>query len=174
MDFESFMEKFPMNLTPQQRQAVQTVTGPVLLLAVPGSGKTTVLVARLGYMISCCNIKPENILTLTYTVAATKDMRERFCRFFGDNLGNTMEFRTINSICAGVIKQYGMRIGKEAFQLENDEKVLLQIISISYQKHEREYPTESDLKGIKSQITYIKNMMLSDEEIQVLQKEKIV
>ena len=43
-----------------------------------GSGKTTVLVTRLGYMIYCRNIPPESILTVTYTVAATKDMSERF------------------------------------------------------------------------------------------------
>ena len=54
-----------------------TVDGPVLLLAVPGSGKTTVLVNRLGYMLYCKEIDPSNILTLTYTVAATRDMSER-------------------------------------------------------------------------------------------------
>ena len=53
-------------------------TGSVLLLAVPGSGKTTVLVTRLGYMISCSGIAPQNILTLTYAVAATQDMQRRF------------------------------------------------------------------------------------------------
>ena len=51
MDFETFMAKFPIELNKQQREAIQTIDGPVLLLAVPGSGKTTVLVIRLGYMI---------------------------------------------------------------------------------------------------------------------------
>ena len=76
MEFGSFLEKFTIKLNNQQREAVQTVNGPVLLLAVPGSGKTTVLVARLGYMIYCQGINPTGILTLTYTVAATNDMRE--------------------------------------------------------------------------------------------------
>ena len=87
MKFDSFMEKFPIELNEQQRVAVQAVNGPVLLLAVPGSGKTTVLVTRLGYMIYGCGISPSSILTLTYTVAATNDMRERFGRFFGEELG---------------------------------------------------------------------------------------
>ncbi|MBR5597121.1 MAG: ATP-dependent helicase [Lachnospiraceae bacterium] len=169
--YEIFMEKFPINLNKQQKEAVQAVDGPVLLLAVPGSGKTTVLVARLGYMIYCHGIHPSQILTLTYTVAATNDMRRRFSRFFGDELGNQMEFRTINSVCAGIIKHYGNQIGKQPFTLESDDKVLIMILSSLYQKYEEEYPTESDLKGIKTYITYIKNMMLSDDEILELEKE---
>lgn len=171
MDYKSFLEKFPIKLNNQQKEAVQAVNGPVLLLAVPGSGKTTVLVARLGYMIYCQGIHPSNILTLTYTVAATNDMRKRFARFFGEELALRMEFRTINSICAGIIKYYGNQIGKEPFSLESDDKVLLGIISVLYQKYEEEFPTESDLKGIKTYITYIKNMMLSEEEIHGLEKE---
>ena len=171
MDFDTFIDKFPIQLNNQQREAVQAVNGPVLLLAVPGSGKTTVLVTWLGYMVYCCKIHPSNVLTLTYTVAATNDMRERFSRFFGVELGGKLEFRTINSICAGVIKEYGRLIGKAPYELESDEKVLLSILSALYQKFENEYPTESDLKGIKTWITYIKNMMLSDEEIKKLEKD---
>ena len=74
MQEKDFFDKYISRLNSQQQEAVQTVEGPVLLLAVPGSGKTTVLVNRLGYMIYCKDIAPENILTLTYTVAATKDM----------------------------------------------------------------------------------------------------
>ena len=113
MDFVTFQKKFPIQLNEQQLEAMQAVDGPVLLLAVPGSGKTTVLVARLGYMIYCKGIQPENILTLTYTVAATRDMRSRFVSYFGQELGDRVEFRTINSISAGIIKYYGRMIGKK-------------------------------------------------------------
>ena len=89
-------------LNAQQTEAVKTVKGPVLLLAVPGSGKTTVLVLRLGYMIKRCGIAPENILTVTYTVAATRDMARRFAGFFGEELAARLEFRTINGICAKI------------------------------------------------------------------------
>lgn len=71
---EEFLKKYSKNLNESQRKAVQTINGPVLLLAVPGSGKTTVLVNRLGYMLYVEGIDPSNILTLTYTVEATKDM----------------------------------------------------------------------------------------------------
>ena len=78
MTWTEFRNRFSIQLNQQQESAVQSVEGPVLLLAVPGSGKTTVLVTRLGYMIFCKGIAPERILTVTYTVAATKDMAERF------------------------------------------------------------------------------------------------
>ena len=87
MTFQEFREQYKIQLNKQQLEAVQAVEGPVLLLAVPGSGKTTVLVTRLGYMICCKGIAPENILTLTYTVAATRDMGERFGKIFGSELG---------------------------------------------------------------------------------------
>ena len=166
-----FLDKFPIKLNDQQKEAVQTIDGPVLLLAVPGSGKTTVLVTRLGYMIYCRGISPSNILTLTYTVAATKDMSERFAHFFGKEIASKVQFRTINGICAGIIQYYGNKIGKEPYRLENDDKVLMGILSVLFQKYEEEYPTESDLKNIKTLITYIKNRMLSEEEILGLGKE---
>ena len=84
MNFTDFTEKYNIQLNEQQLRAVRAVDGPVLLLAVPGSGKTTVLVSRLGYMIYCLGIRPESILTVTYTVAATEDMRRRFAKIFGE------------------------------------------------------------------------------------------
>ena len=77
MDFSQFKIKYGLHLDAQQEAAVQTVDGPVLLLAVPGSGKTTVLVTRLGYMRYVREIPPERILTMTYTVAAARDMQAR-------------------------------------------------------------------------------------------------
>lgn len=56
MTYEEFRDRFHIRLTAQQTEAVRAVEGPVLLLAVPGSGKTTVLVTRLGYMIHCAGI----------------------------------------------------------------------------------------------------------------------
>ena len=69
-----FQKNFPLALSKQQSDAVRAADGPVLLLAVPGSGKTTVLVARLGYLIDVRGIDPSRILTMTYTVSATQDM----------------------------------------------------------------------------------------------------
>lgn len=155
-------------LNPQQSEAVKTVNGPVLLLAVPGSGKTTVLVLRLGYMITNCGIDPENILTVTYTVAATRDMARRFAGFFGEELTSRLEFRTINGICAKIIGYYSRVLGKKAFELVTDEKKTAGILTQIYQQVEQTWPTEADLRNVRTLITYIKNQMLTEKEIREL------
>ena len=171
MEWKEFETTFSVKLNQQQKEAVQSTKGPVLLLAVPGSGKTTVLVTRLGYMIYCKNIPPERILTVTYTVAATKDMSERFAVRFGEDMAKRLEFRTINGICAMIIQYYGRRIGKTPFELVKDEKATTGMLIRICQDHGKGYPTESDLKNVRTLITYIKNMMLNEEELQKLEEE---
>ena len=171
MEWKEFETTFTVKLNQQQKEAVQSTKGPVLLLAVPGSGKTTVLVTRLGYMIYCRNIPPESILTVTYTVAATKDMSERFAVRFGEDMAKRLEFRTINGICAMIIQYYGRRIGKTPFELVKDEKATTGMLIKICQDHGMGYPTESDLKNVRTLITYIKNMMLNEEELQKLEEE---
>lgn len=171
MEWKEFETTFSVKLNQQQKEAVQSTKGPVLLLAVPGSGKTTVLVTRLGYMIYCKNIPPERILTVTYTVAATKDMSERFAVRFGEDMAKRLEFRTINGICAMIIQYYGRRIGKTPFELVKDEKATTGMLIRICQDHGMGYPTESDLKNVRTLITYIKNMMLNEEELQKLEEE---
>ena len=171
MTWAEFTSRFPIQLNQQQESAVQSVEGPVLLLAVPGSGKTTVLVTRLGYMIFCKGIAPERILTVTYTVAATKDMAERFACRFGAEMAGRLEFRTINGICARVIQYCSWKSGRTAFSLLTDEKRIAAMLSGIYQRIEHSYPTESDLQNVRTLITFIKNRMLGEEEIRALEKD---
>jgi DNA helicase-2/ATP-dependent DNA helicase PcrA len=103
MILEGFEEKFNIELSEQQWEAVKAVDGATLLLAVPGSGKTKVLVTRLGYMIYCCGIKPEEILTVTCTVDAAMDMKQRFIDSFGGEMAERLEFCTINGIFEKII-----------------------------------------------------------------------
>lgn len=170
MEWQEFERKFPQKLNEQQKEAVQSVEGPVLLLAVPGSGKTTVLVTRLGYMIYAKGIAPEKILTVTYTVAATEDMAARFASLFGTDMADRLTFKTINGICAGIIHTYGRKTGRTPFALLNDEKVIADTLAKIYQKTERTYATESDLQTVRTLITYIKNSMLTETEIRELDK----
>ena len=160
-----FWTGYGQKLNEQQKEAVQTVDGPVLLLAVPGSGKTTVLVNRLGYMLYCRGIEPEHILTLTYTVAATRDMSERFKSLFGEEMAERLEFRTINGICAKIIAHYGRIIGKSSFELVTDEKITGKLLTDIFVKVVGDYPTESEIKSIRTLITYCKNMCLDEDEI---------
>ena len=170
MERAEFDQKYTLRLNPQQAEAVHAVDGAVLLLAVPGSGKTTVLVTRLGYMIYAKGIAPEKILTVTYTVAATEDMAARFTSLFGADMADRLTFKTINGICAGIIHTYGRKTGRTPFALLNDEKVIADTLAKIYQKTERMYATESDLQTVRTLITYIKNSMLTEAEIRELDK----
>lgn len=168
-----FKVKYAANLNAQQVAAVWAVDGPVLLLAVPGSGKTTALVTRLGYMVLCRGIAPERILTMTYTVAATADMRSRFASLFGQALADRMEFRTINGVSARIIQRYERSLGRAAFTLVTEEGELSALVGEIYRNIHQEFATENTIKTIRTWITYIKNTRLSDEEIDGLTVDDI-
>ncbi len=166
--YQEFASKFNIILNAQQEAAVKQVNGPTLLLAVPGSGKTTVIVARLGYMLYCQGIDPSSILTMTYTVSAKNDMRERFRLLFGDTYADNLDFRTINSLCVKIISHYERVETRVAFRLASDTDVM-RILRDLYITIVQDYPTESDLKDIRTRITYCKNMLLVDDDIKNLE-----
>ena len=165
MSLQEFEAKYLSPLNPQQRAAVEQTRGPVLLLAVPGSGKTTVLVTRLGYMICRCGIRPEEILTVTYTVAATRDMKARFIRLFGEEYAQGLTFRTINGICAVVVQRYAAWKGTQPYELMTDEKTLNAVVRELLTRGGIPYPGDQLVKEARTHITYCKNMMLTEEEI---------
>ena len=165
-----FNTKYLARLDANQQQAVTTISGPVLVLAVPGSGKTTALVHRIGYMVYCENILPENILTLTYTVAATQDMKSRFLSLFGNEFEERLQFRTINGICAVMLNHYGKLEGKTMFQLLDSEKDAPRLVTDILREVTEEYPTEAEVKEMLAAIAYCKNMLLTDNEIRELQE----
>ena len=169
MNFDQFKSQYASVLTDQQLAALRTVEGPVLLLAVPGSGKTTVLVLRLGYMIRCCGIDPRKILTMTYTVSAARDMKMRYASLFGEE--PELEFRTINGVCSRIIRLYEQRYQRRAFALVTDEGEVARLLREIYQEVRREFPTDGDIKGLQTAIAYAKNEMLAQEKIEELGKE---
>ena len=158
-------------LNPQQRAAVAAVDGPVLLLAVPGSGKTTVLITRLGYMTEVCGIAPESILTMTYTVAATQEMRARFAARFGEAEAARLEFRTINGVAARIIALYSRMYGRTPPDLLQSESETTPLLLQLWQSINHEYAAESTLKELRTAITYIKNMCLTDAELDELETD---
>ena len=165
MEYSEFETRYMSRLNPQQREAVLSVEGPVLLLATPGSGKTTVLVIRLGYMVLCCGIDPRRILTMTYTRAAAKDMRSRFASLFGEELAGCLQFRTINGVSSKLVSYSAARFGKEPFALLGEDGERSRILSALYQAVNEEYAEDSTLREVGTAITFIKNMMLSEDEI---------
>ena len=129
---------------------------------MPGSGKTTTLVARLGYMIYVKGVRPEHILTVTYTNAATRDMKARFEKYFGGEYSDAVTFKTINSLCNEIIRYYTYITGGSSFELIEDNLPDIREIYISQTDS---WADEADLKEIQQKITYIKNMLLDKKQI---------
>lgn len=161
-EYRAFCEKYNIRLNRQQERAVQAVEGANLLLAVPGSGKTTVLVARLGYMILCRKIQPQRILAMTFSKQAAMDMHSRFCAVFGQELGGRIQFRTIHSVANGILSAYERRSGHRKPELESDTgKVIANIL----RARQEDYPSDSDVAEATAAITNIKNLCLTAEQI---------
>ena len=173
MEYEAWKATWKAPLNPQQEAAVQAAQGPVLLLAVPGSGKTTVLIHRLGSLIFCLGVAPEQILTVTYTVAATRDMAARFARTFGETWANRLEFRTINGLSARIIQHYERVKGRQAFTLVTEEGRLAALVGELYRKATGEFAAESTVRSLRTAITYCKNRQMTQEEIEAYQVEDI-
>lgn len=90
-----------------QEKAIQTVNGQMILVACPGSGKTTTLLRRINYMVTERNINPLNILMITFTKAAADEMNKRYAKMFGRNPGVT--FCTIHSFCLAIIRKFSLK-----------------------------------------------------------------
>lgn len=173
MSLKEFLHSYHLTLNQQQQQAVQTLNGPVLLLAVPGSGKTTVLVTRIGYMVLSQGIQPQSILTMTYTVSAAQDMRQRFAALFGPEHARRLEFRTINGVCSRIISCYERMTGRKAYDLLEDSGEQTALLGQLYHQLTQEYATESTIQAMQTAITYAKNQMLSDRELEKVQVDGV-
>lgn len=171
MTFSQFQEQFHISLDPQQSAAVQAVEGPVLLLAVPGSGKTTALVTRIGYLCYALGVLPEQILTMTYTVSAARDMRQRFMTVFGRE--EPLAFYTINGVCSRIIRLYERMMGRQAFELLSDVGRQSALVAEIARHQSGEFANEGTVKAIQTAIAYVKNQMLRDEEIQEVEVEGV-
>ena len=169
MSFEEFIAKYHIRLNDQQMAAVKTINGPTLLLAVPGSGKTTVLVTRIGYMLYCCGIEPRSILTVTYTKAAAEDMKKRFIKFFGDKYADELTFCTINSLSNRIMNHFAYCVGKQPFKVADKEAI--PFVKAAFQKVTGEFANENDVKAVQTAITYVKNMEFTPEEIRTYETD---
>ena len=98
------MENLLENLNKEQAQAVQTTCGPLLILAGAGSGKTKVLTTRIAYMIQN-GVKPWNILAVTFTNKAAKEMKERIGALVGENAIKSMWVGTFHGICGRILRE---------------------------------------------------------------------
>jgi DNA helicase II / ATP-dependent DNA helicase PcrA len=100
---EHFKEEYK-KLNPQQRLAVDTIEGPVMVIAGPGTGKTQILAARIGRILLSTDAYPQNILCLTYTDAGTIAMRRRLQSFIGPD-AYKVHIHTFHSFCNDIIQE---------------------------------------------------------------------
>lgn len=170
MDYKEFCAKYHVRLNDQQSTAVQRVNGATLLLAVPGSGKTTVIVARTGYLLHVVGIDPRNILTITFTKAAAREMKERFIKKFGEVNGLVPHFSTINSFCLSVIKTCAREKHITIPELVPNNEPIIRDVARTMM---RDYPSDSTIKSLSQSIGKVKNEMMEDEQIKQIEEEGI-
>lgn len=112
-------EKVLAGLNIAQKKAVETIEGPVMVIAGPGTGKTHILAARIGKILMETDAQPENILCLTYTDAGVWAMRKRLVEFIGI-AGHKVAIHTFHSFCNMVIQQYPEKFGQLNMQVVSD------------------------------------------------------
>lgn len=172
-DFFEEIRARGFDLTEQQKRAVVHNQGPLLLLAVPGAGKTTVLTVRLAYLMLVKNIDPRRILCLTFGRAAAKEMRERFVGNFGAMISSQKEgrggihFSTIHSFAYEVVRtalrQRGAKF--EVIEEQRGAESKTGVLRRIYEKHNASSITDEQLEGLQNTICYVKNTLSKPEEL---------
>ena len=118
-------------LNDKQYEAVTKTEGPSLVIAGAGSGKTKVLTHKIAYLIGEKNIKPWDILAITFTNKAANEMKERVEKLVGD-IANDMWIGTFHSICVRILRKFIDRIGFETsfviFDTSDQKTVIKQIL----------------------------------------------
>lgn len=156
---------FLKELNPAQLEAVQTIFGPVLVIAGAGSGKTKTLVSRMAYLVAN-GVPPEKILLLTFTKKASKEMINRASALLKINCENIMG-GTFHSLCQYMLRIYGHLIGYDSrFTIldRSDSEDLINLLrnSLGYADTKKRFPKKDTLASIYSKMI---NQQKSLEEI---------
>lgn len=158
-------EKILEGLNPPQREAVETISGPLLILAGAGSGKTKTLTHRIAYLIATGHARPQDVLAVTFTNKAAGEMRERLAKLLGvDNNRSFMPWMgTFHSIAVRILHYYGDSIGIPSnFVIfdESDRLVLVKSILKDLGATDKKYSPRT----IVSYISNAKNDCLSPDQ----------
>jgi DNA helicase-2/ATP-dependent DNA helicase PcrA len=146
-------------LNPAQRQAVETIEGPLLILAGPGSGKTRVIVHRVAYLIKVCGIKPHRIMAVTFTNKAAREMKERLEQLLGQEV-EALTLGTFHAICARILRQEGKAIGLEPRFVIYDEEDQLNLVKQALQELNLD-PKQYSPRALHSAISAAKSRLVN-------------
>ncbi len=161
-------------LNPLQKQAVDHIEqGPLLLIAGPGTGKTQVLALRIANILRLTDARPENILALTFTEAAAKNMRERLLRMIGKD-AYYLHIHTFHSFCRQVIADHG-----EYFPLARNSEHLDDLARYQLFEQLIDELEPEHLRPLNDKYFYVKDIIkaisdLKREGVSVLQFEEMV
>ncbi len=160
------MQNLLEGLNPEQRRAVETTDGPLLIQAGAGSGKTKTLTHRIAYLIATQRATPYNILAVTFTNKAAKEMRARVATLLGEKADNRsfMPFMgTFHSICVRMLRQDGEYIGiPRSFVIfdESDRQAAIKQASKQLMLDEKSFPA----RALSGHISSAKNELITPSE----------
>ena len=155
-----------LELNNQQMDAASFDKGTALVLSTAGSGKTTVIIARVGRLLyeNKCSKK---ILTITFSKMAANDMKERFACIWRNNEAKAKaktEFSTIHAFSYKIVRDFYRRKGINFGLLTNNYQVLSEILRNHYSKSYFSYVSDEEVESLSSSIGYMSNMMIAPEE----------
>lgn len=147
-----------MKLNPDQLKASRHESGPALVLAVPGSGKTTVIVNRIKYLIEEKGVSPYKVLAITFAKSQQLDMQRRILEALDENYSKEVSVLTIHALSYKIIREYE-RYKKTKYTLLDVEDAprSRDILRKIYIQKLKTYPSEEEIDQIQSILGYIKN-----------------
>ncbi|KFK48999.1 ATP-dependent DNA helicase Rep [Vibrio vulnificus] len=151
-----------MKLNPRQDEAVKYVSGPCLVLAGAGSGKTRVITNKIAYLVQQCGYKARNIAAVTFTNKAAREMKERVGQTLGKGESKGLMVSTFHTLGLNIIKREYRHLGlKSGFSLFDDQDQLALLKELT----EKQLDGDKDLlRQLMSTISNWKNDMLSPEQ----------
>ena len=150
------------DLNKEQQEAVRTTEGPLLILAGAGSGKTRVLTTRIAYLIEKASVLPSNILAITFTNKAAKEMKDRVFKQIGD-LAKFIQISTFHAFGLRLIRENTRLLGYESNFVILDSDDSLSLIK-KILKDKNIDPKMFNPTAIKNKISSSKNELISPEE----------
>jgi len=149
-------------LNPAQREAVEAIGGPVLILAGPGSGKTRVITHRVAYLIKVCRVNPRRIMAVTFTNKAASEMRERLEQLVSGSVTD-ITLGTFHAICARILRQDGKSININPRFVIYDAADQLSLIKKGMQEINID-PKQYAPAAVAAGISAAKSQLLTPEE----------